>query len=200
MNHKVPPQIKGAESDAVSNIEFETVALAEKHFETVKKRFLDINSWELFAGKEKAEFSLRNSNGDVIVESPKVGDLVAIKIPLLPNQDPDHLDWAKVEVVEEDKSDISESVYIRLRPTSKPSDKDASVTHFLDSDSTSNFIIKREGKMISAQVHARNEVPNTEDKGISEKLRNKMVAFGAMMIGSTIQWKGLTNGLIKIEE
>ena len=54
--------------------------------------------------------------------------------------------------------------------------------------------------MISAQVHARNEVPNTEDKGIAEKLRNKMVAFGAMMIGSTIQWKGLTNGLIKIEE
>lgn len=200
MSRKIPAQVKGAKSDAVSKVEFETVSLAQNHFETVKKRFLDINSWEHFAGKEKAEFSLRNSKGDILCDTPSVGDFVAIKVPLLPNQDRDHLDWAKVEVVTSEKDDYSETLYIRLRPTSNPTEKDASTTHFLNSDSTSNFIIKREGKMISAEVHARNEVANTEDKSLPEKLRNKMVAFGAMLVGSTVQWNGLTDGLIKIAE
>lgn len=200
MKNKIPAQEIGAESEAVSKITFETEESARVHFETVKKRFLDINSWELFAGKEKAEFSLRDEKGNLSLELPKVGNYVSIKVPLLPNKDKDHLDWVKIEVVEEEKEEHYEAVYIRVRPASNPKTSTDEITHFLAPTATSNFFIRRNGKEVSAEVYARNETPNSKDKSISEKLRNKVVAVGGMLIGSKIQWEGLTDGLIKNEK
>jgi hypothetical protein len=200
MKHQIPTQRKGAESIAVSTIILETEGEAKKYYQTVKQRFLDINSWELFAGEEKAEFNLRDEFGNIIFRQPKVGDLVSIKVPLLHNQEDDSLDWVKVELCEENISENEESFYIRLRPTSNPTNKSEEVTHFLGEDATSNFIIKRERQKITAEIIARNEVPNTEDKSILEKIRNRMVAFGGMIIGSKIQWDGLTGGLIRYKK
>ena len=52
---------------------------------------------------------------------------------------------------------------------------------------------------ISAEVHGRNEEPNTENLSLLEKARNFLVAVGGMVAGSKFQWKSLTEGLIKIE-
>ena len=197
MNHQIPAQKKGAESIANSEIELSSVEDAKAHYQIVKARFLDINSWELFAGEEKAEFSLRDENGELSLEKPQVGHYISIKIPLLHNSDDEGLDWVKVEVCEEFISDEEESFYIRLRPTSKPGDSETKITHFLNDDATSNFIIKRNSSKITAEVIARNEVANFKDKTIVEKIRNKVVAVGSMLIGSKIQWEGLTNGLNK---
>ncbi len=197
MNHQIPAQQKGAESIANSEIELSSIEEARAHYQIVKARFLDINSWELFAGEEKAEFSLRDEKGDLSLEKPQVGNYVSIKIPLLHNTDEEGLDWVKIEVCEEFISVEEESFYIRLRPTSKPGDSKTKITHFLDDDATSNFIIKRIGCKIIAEVIARNEVPNFKDKTIMEKVRNKVVAVGGMFFGSKLQWEGLTNGLIK---
>lgn len=197
MNHQIPAQKKGAESIANSEIELSSVEDAKAHYQIVKGRFLDINSWELFAGEEKAEFSLRDENGELSLEKPQVGHYVSIKIPLLHNSDDEGLDWVKVEVCEEFISDEEESFYIRLRPTSKPGDFETKITHFLNDDATSNFISRRNSSKIIAEVIARNEVPNFKDKTIVEKIRNKVVAVGSMLIGSKIQWEGLTKGLIK---
>ncbi|QOW09440.1 hypothetical protein Q73A0000_03210 [Kaistella flava (ex Peng et al. 2021)] len=200
MKNKIPTQQIGAESEAISKIIFETEELARVHFETVKKRFLDINSWELFAGEHKAEFSLRDEKGNLILDHPKVGNYVSIKIPLLHNPDDDGFDWVKIEVYEEAKEEHYEAVYIRVRPTSNPKNSSDEITHFLNPTATSNFFIRRNGKEISAEVYARNETPNSKDKSLSEKIRNKIVSVGGMLIGSKIQWEGLTDGLIKHEK
>ncbi len=200
MKNHIPPQREGAESIAVSNLELENDNEAKIHFELVKKRFNDINSWELVAGKEKAEFSLRDQNGELILRKPEVGDFVSIKVPFLPNCDEGGLDWVRVEVCETELKENFESVYIRLRPTSNPTTADDKITHFLDSSSTSNFLITRDKNIISAEVYARNEVPNSKDRTIIEKVRNKAVALGGMLIGSKLQWEGLTSGLIKDEK
>ena len=103
MKNKMPAQEVGAESVAVSKISFDDIGLAKVHFETVKKRFRDINSWELFAGKNKAKFTLRSEKGELILDHPKVGNYISIEVPLLPNKDEDHFDWVKIEVYEEEK-------------------------------------------------------------------------------------------------
>lgn len=200
MKNKIPAQKVGAESQAISVITFENEELAKAHFETVKKRFLDINSWELFAGENKAEFSLRDEKGNLILDQPKVGNYVSIKIPLLHNPDDDGFDWVKIEVFEEEKEEHYEAVYIRVRPTSNPKSSTDEITHFLNSTATSSFFITRKLNEISAEVYARNEVPNSKDKSLTEKIRNKLVAVGGMLIGSKIQWEGLTDGLIKYEK
>ena len=200
MKNKMPAQEVGAESVAVSKISFDDIGLAKVHFEIVKKRFLDINSWELFAGKNKAKFTLRNEKGKLILDHPIVGNYISIEVPLLPNKDEDHFDWVKIEVYEEEKKEGYEAFYIRVRPTSNPTNPTNEITHFLDSTATSNFFIKRNGTEISAEVYARNEVPNFEDKTLSEKIRNKAVALGGMLFGSKLQWEGLTDGLIKNEK
>ena len=200
MKNKMPAQEVGAESVAVSKINFDDIGLAKVHFEIVKKRFLDINSWELFAGKNKAKFTLRSEKGELILDHPKVGNYISIEVPLLPNKDEDHFDWVKIEVYEEEKKEDYEVVYIRVQPTSNPTNPTEEITHFLDSTATSNFFIRRNGTEISAEVYARNEVPNFEDKTLSEKIRNKAVAVGGMLFGSKLQWEGLTDGLIRREK
>lgn len=200
MKSKIPKQEIGAENNAISQMVLDNVESAKDHFEKVKKRFLDINSWEFFAGKNKAEFALRDQNGELILDPPKVGDYVSITVPLLPNQDKNHFDWVKIEILEEEIMDDYEVIYMRLRPTSNPTNSTHEITHFLDSAATSNFLIKRNRCKISAEIYARNEVPNFKDKSLSEKIRNQIVAVGGMLIGSKIQWEGLTNGLIKNEK
>lgn len=200
MKNKIPIQEIGAESEAISKISFENEESARIHFETVKKRFLDINSWELFAGKNKAKFSLRDEKGELIFDHPKVGDYVSIKIPLLHNPDDDGFDWVRIEVCEEEREETYEAIYIRVRPTSNPKNESDEITHFLNPTATSNFLIKRNNKEISAEISARNEIPNSKDQSISEKVRNKIISVGGMLFGSKIQWEGLTDGLIRYEK
>ena len=71
MIDKIPTQREGGFSDNVSKIELETVPEAILHFETVKKRFLDINSWELLAGKGFGEFSLCDKHGNLFFDLQK---------------------------------------------------------------------------------------------------------------------------------
>lgn len=183
--------------NTVSEIVFNNETEAVAHFETVKKRFLDVNSWEFFAGQEKASFSLRDENGNLLLEKPREGNYFKILIPGLHNSTGDGFDWVKIEeICSEEKSD-SECIYIRVRPTSDPTKPDEKTAHFFCEKATSNFLIKREGNKIAAEVHGRNEEPNTEDLSALEKVRNFLVAVGGMVAGSKFQWKSLTEGLIK---
>lgn len=200
MRNKIPEQEIGGKSDTVSEIEFPNELQAKQHFELVKKRFLDINSWELIAGKEKAEFSLRDEKENLILQKPKVGNYIRIKVPGLHNDSGDGYDWVRIEALEEEKEENTESIYIRVRPNSNPLNPTEETCHFFDSRATSNFLITREGTKISAEVHGRNEVPNINNDSILDKVRNSLVAIGGIIAGSKFQWKSFTDGLIKDEK
>ncbi len=200
MYHKIPAQTEGNCSDNISDRLFETEAVASEFFQGLKKRFLDINSWELFAGKEKAEFTLCDENGDLSLDPPQVGNFVRIKLPGLHNPTGDSYDWVQIETVEEDQNTAEETVYIRLRPSENPKKNDGKTAHFFKDKATSNFLIKREGKKVTVAVLARNEIPNTEDLNLLEKLRNNVVAIGGIVIGSKFQWTSFTDGLLKKDE
>ena len=197
MEEKIPEQKTGAKSDTLAEITFETEGAAKAHFKKVKERFLNINEWEIFAGTEKAEFSLRDSNGELLCRVPQEGDYLAIKVPGLHNKTGEGFDWVQIEHMEAENSENSEGVYFRVRPTDNPRTDEAATAHFFDDKATSNFLIKRMGTTVSAEVHGRNEVPNTENVSILQKVRNSLVAVGGMIAGSKFQWKSLTEGLIK---
>ncbi|WP_027377838.1 hypothetical protein [Kaistella palustris] len=200
MYHKVPKQTEGNCSDNISERIFDTEKEAADFFRDLKKRFFDVNSWELYAGKEKAEFSLRNPGGELSLDFPKVNDYLRIKVPGLHNPTGDSYDWVRLEVVEEEDHETSQTAYMRVRPCEDPHKKNGKIAHFFTDSATSNFLIKREGSKITAAVLARNEIPNTEDLNLLEKLRNNLVAVGGMVIGSKFQWTSLTDGLLKKDE
>ena len=199
MKNKIPEQHSGVKHDTVSEVVLETEQLAKEHFELVKKRFLDVNSWEMFAGEEKASFSVRDQEGKLILEPPKVGNYFRIQIPGLHNASGDGFDWVIVEEMEEESSPHVESIFLRVRPSEDPTENSTTTTHFFCEKATSNFIIKREHNKVSAEVHGRNEEPNTEEVSTIEKVRNFLVAVGGIIGGSKFQWKSLTEGLIKNE-
>lgn len=197
MKEKIPAQHSGAKTEVGSEVEFDTEQAAIEHYEKVKKRFYDMNSWELFAGREKAEFSVRDAQGNIILEKPKVGDYFCIKLPGLHNKSGDGYDWVHIEHVEEEENEHQASAYIRVRPCANPTKPDEGIAHFFNPEGTSNFLIKRERRKVIAEVHGRNETPNTENHDLLEKIRNGMVAMGGMVIASEIQWKALTEGILK---
>ena len=200
MNRKIPAQIEGGFSDNVSEIEFETVAEAAFHFDTVRKRLFDINSWYFFAEKTGAEFSLCDKDGKVIFTKPVVSNYIKIKLPLLYNPTGKTFDWVQIELIEEEQFDTGELVYMRLRPSEDPAKKDGKIAHFFRDKATSNVLITRDGNKTTAEVHGRNEIPNTEDLTVLEKGRNLGVSLSAIALGSKFEWKTLTEALIKQDE
>ncbi len=197
MKEQIPSQKSGAKTDVSSHVEFDTEQEAIEHFEKVKKRFYDMNSWEHFAGKEKAEFSLRDGEGNLLLDKPHVGNYFCIKMPALHNKTGDGYDWVCIEHVEEETNEHDACAYIRVRPCANPTKPDDHIAHFFNPEATSNFLIKREGNKVFAEVHGRNETPNTDDLDLIEKMRNGLVATGGMLIASEMQWKALTEGILK---
>lgn len=197
MENKIPAQQEGGHSDTVSKKEFPAEETAKTFFETVKSRFFNVNDWELFAGEEKAEFAMMNALGEILHRKPAEGDYLRINIPEPNNPTGDKYDWVQVNEIEHKTNADEESIMIRVRPCPSPLNKEEETAHFFADDATSTFIVKREKNIISAEVHGRNEKPNTENLGIAEKIRNTLVAIGGILGGSKFQWKSLTEGLIK---
>ena len=92
-----------------------------------------------------------------------------------------------------------ESVGLMMAATANPQRKAQNVAHFFREGATSSFIIKRTGPTVTASYHGRNEVPNTEANGMADKLRNAVVAGGAMGGLSKLQWTALIKGFLQKE-
>lgn len=199
MKFKIPPQADGGSSDTVSERKFGTETAAADFYKIVQSRLLNISDWERFAGEEKAEFSLCEPSGLLRKGEPQIGDLIKIKIPGLHNPTGDKYDWVVIEHLEQRNHPDWEGIYIRVRPTQNPADDEDKTAHFFADKATSNFIALREGKVVKTMVFGRNEVPNTEDLNLLEKMRNAVVAIGGMLAGSKFQWKSLTDGLLEDE-
>lgn len=193
----IPDQQTGAQSNTVSEQNFETEAEARTFFETVRQRFLQIGRWHEWAGAGTAEFFLTDAVGNVVEREPLAGDYFKIDIPGPGSQTGDGFDWVRIEAVEEDHNAGTDCVLIQVRPASNPQNTHSDVAHFFSEEATSNFVIKRDGNTVSAGVHGRNEKPNVAADTVVDKLRNSAVATGAVAAFSKLQWKALVNGLVK---
>lgn len=196
---QIPEQQSGASSDTAAEQSFETEAAAKHFFDVVKSRLLQVNRWHEWAGAGTADFRLTDAAGNEVDRAPKAGDHFKIDIPGPGPRSGEGYDWVRVEAVEEAHDAGGDSLLVRVRPASSPLNNNPDVAHFFAGEATSNFLVKRMGNTVSAEVHGRNEKPNTAAQKVVDKARNTAVASGAVTAFSKLQWKALVNGLVKRE-
>ena len=100
-------------------------------------------------------------------------------------------DWVRIEEINQ-----KNCVSICVRPAANPLDKNEDVAHFFSDEASSSFIVKRDSAKVIAGVYGRNQKPNTDTAGLVNKIRNAIVAAGAITGFSKIQWKNLVDGLV----
>ena len=192
----IPEQETGKSSDNECSVHCSSIEQACALFDRAKARLLNVNDWEDVAEGISAKFVLTDSGGHTKDAGVEVGDFFRIEIP--GPRSTKGADWVRVESVEDNTNHNSdaERFLIRVRPASSPVDAGSDTAHFFDDSASSNFLIEREGLLVRASVHGRNEKPNTESGGIVNSIRNAVTAITAIFGASDIQWKNLVKGLL----
>ncbi len=198
----IPQQEKGAGSDTSHAVRTKSREEARALFSIAKGRLLNISGWDKLCGYATANFVLADSNGKDLKRPAIAGDYLKIDIPGPGSKTGDGFDWVRIEKIEhtKDESKDSEMISMKVRPSSNPTNNSAKVAHFFKKDATSTFIVQREGLVVKAEVHGRNELPNTRQKRKLDILRNFLIAIGAMLGLSKSQWKKLVKGLVAAPE
>jgi hypothetical protein len=193
----VPEQQDGGKSDTISKKKFDSELAAHNFFLIAKQRLLQVNKWKEYAGTLSATFQLCDLNGDEVQRNVEPGDYFKIHIPGPGSDTGEGFDWVKVETVEEENNNSAEMLVIKVRPSTNPQNSNADIAHFFDETATSTFIINRKADTVTAEVHGRNELPNTDVDALGDKIRNAVIATAAISGFSKIQWNLLTEGLLK---
>ena len=150
------------------------------------------------AGSLSAEFTLTDQNGRKLERKPQKGDYFKINIPAPGIQTGEGYDWVQIEEILDEAEGANEATAIRVRPASSPVNANPDVAHFYTDEATSNFIVKREGRKITAGVYGRNEKPNVKKaESLLDKARNALVGAGGVSGFSKLQWQALIKGLLK---
>jgi len=195
----IPKQKKGNKSDNSSTIKWTTNQEANVHFRRASHRLLDVNNWEKICdGIMKAKFILCDITGKKVNRLAKEHDYFKIDIPGPGSVEGDGYDWVQIESIatNADKKNDSDLISVSVRPASSPQNDKKSIAHFFSDEATTTFLVKRSGKMLTAEIHGRNEKPNVLTENIIGSVRNKIIAKAAMISFSDVQWKQLVIGLL----
>jgi hypothetical protein len=192
----IPRHFSGKQISAESDEMFETLGESRKFYKTVKKRLMDVNNWNKLAGNLSARFQLVSADGEKVDRTVEKGDYFRIDIPGPGPEAGEGNDWVRVEEIKEVSQAEVESIGIRVRPSQKPRSEEKDIAHFYSNMATSNFIVTREGKKVSAAVYDINTKTNEHTSDTIDKIRDKIIGAGALAIFSKLQWKALTEGLI----
>jgi hypothetical protein len=196
----VPENEQGAKTDTFYAVDLKSLEEAKRMYEAAKHRLLNISAWHTYAGTGTADFKLTDQQGNLVQRLAQERDHFQIEIPGPGSKTGDGFDWVQIESIEENHTEDCEFTAIKVRPATNPNNRDSAIAHFFDENASSTFIVKREGLTLNAEVHGRNEKLNTNTENIVDKARNIMVAAGAMLGFSNIQWKSLTRGLLTHEK
>lgn len=195
----IPQQEKGNHVDIRQEAVLDNREAAIQLFEAAKKRLLDISTWGEIAHGISAKFQLVNAQGAEVNRPAQVDDYFKIHIPGAPSSESgEGNDWVRIENIQ-DEADVAtdlQIVSIRVRTASNPQKTETEPAHFFSDDSTSTFVVKRNGSTVTAEVHGRNEVPNLKADGVWDTLRHVVVAVSAIIGFSNQQWNHLVKGLI----
>ena len=189
----VPVNTEGKKTDLFHAVTENSIGDAIKTFERAHARLLEPQCWHELAGMISARFSIDGK--DRIVH---VNDHIKIDIPGPGPSAGEGFDWVRVEFMDENViGSADESFGIKVRACNNPAKVSEGVAHFFTGHATSSFLIQRNEKTVTASYHGRNEIPNTSEVKLTDKIRNAMVATAAISGISELQWKALLNGLLQ---
>jgi hypothetical protein len=193
----IPEQRSGTAIDAASSVELNNEKIAMVFYEIVKNRLQHVNSWSIIAEGMSASFQLVNREGNEVYRKAAEGDFVKIDIPGPGSKNGKGYDWVRIEAMENSSNNERvESFGFRVRPSDNPLTNRGDTAHFYSHESTSTFIVARQGSIVSASVFDRNSKKNSDAELVTDRIRDGIVASAAIISFSHIQWKNLTNGLV----
>jgi hypothetical protein len=196
----IPTQHTGAKSDTVHTITTHTEEEANQLFEKACNNLLNVNKWQQLAGGLSASFELTDEHGKKVHRTAQKGDYFKINIPAPGNESGHGYDWVQVEKIDkQEQPNGNQCVTMRVRPAQHPAEQQPESSHFFTSDATSSFCVEKRGLTISAEVHGRNEKPNTNTVSWFNKIRNVVIGFLAMLGMNKPQWKALVKGILEKE-
>jgi hypothetical protein len=137
-----------------------------------------VNGWADLTKGNLSRFQLTDGEGKEASGYARRGWHFRIDLPAPGTDAGRGFDWVKVEEIIESTSEETESIGLRVKPTSDPGSESEETAHFYSSLSTSTFTITREGKKVTDQ------------------LRNVLVGAAGMVAFSKIQWKLLADALL----
>ena len=196
MENAIPNQEQGSEMNALEKAKFNSTEEASNFYQVAKQRLLDVNNWDHISNLPSSTFILCGPDGQPIKRNVQIGDFLKIDIPGPGTSTGDGYDWVKVEFIEEKHENGADVLSIRVRPTDNPLSPEQAVAHFFKDAATSTFQVKKIGSEVYAEVHGRNEMPNTDTEHVMDNIRNTMVGLGAKVGAAYPQWKGLVAGLV----
>ncbi|GGC70737.1 hypothetical protein GCM10011387_25210 [Pedobacter quisquiliarum] len=199
MEKPVPAQESGSEMNAVEEARFDSAEAANAFYAVAKQRLLDVNKWDEVAKLPSSTFILCDASGERTTRNVQLGDYLKIDIPGPGTSTGDGYDWVQVEFIEEQHLEGADIMSFRVRPTDNPLSPEKAIAHFFDDAATSTFQVKKLGNVVTAEVHGRNETPNTHTDHILDNVRNTMVGLGAKIGASYPQWKGLVAGIAAVD-
>lgn len=196
-SHSIPPQQEGFSADIIELVTASDIQEAKLLFLKARQRMYDINRWGDISEGLSASFRLTDNNGLPKEDIPNAGDLIMIDIPGPGSSAGEGYDWVRVELVEDERSAGADEEWsvLKVRPSGSPSNT-GDTAHFFKNSATSTFIVKRKDATVTAEIHGRNETPNTSASKISDKVRNAIVGSAAASGASKIQWQKLARGLL----
>jgi len=205
MKHKdhtniIPPQHTGKDIEAEASVEFENDADAINFYYIAKKRLLLVNQWHHVAGLISSKFQLTDENGEEIDMEAHQGNYIRVDIPGPGSKEGDGYDWGIIEELNEIAFEDIQSIGFRVRPATNPNKNSEHIAHFYDESATSNFIITREGNVVTASIIDRNIKPNDDGGSVVDKIRHTVAGMAAIASFSKVQWQNLADGLVKKED
>lgn len=196
----IPENVEGNEITAESSAKFPKRGDACDFYKLVKERLLQVNKWQELMGKVSAGFKLTDNRGRPVNRAANTGDHFRIDIPGPGSEAGEGFDWAYVENIQEINDDFVDSIAMIVRPAADPQTENKDTAHFFSKKSTSTFVVTREGNSVTASVYDRNITANDETKQLLDKARNAIAGLSAKYGFSRLQWKALTEALIKTEQ
>ncbi|HFK5529367.1 TPA: hypothetical protein ACGZ99_003448 [Elizabethkingia anophelis] len=194
---QIPKQKKGGSHNTESRKYCGSKETASKQFEILKERFYKIHLWKNYCGDNFADFRLYDSMGNYTETLPQIDYYIRIDIPGPGTHEAKGYDWVRIVQMNHQYSSDKENEDILMicRPSKSPFDTKKYISHFYASKATSSFLISKHNTYIKAGIYGRNEMPNLNAVFI-DKIRNILVAIGAIFGIAKIQWKTLTDGLL----
>ncbi|WP_159473791.1 hypothetical protein [Dyadobacter sp. 3J3] len=196
----VPSQEEGKKINVESSIDTKNTELAKSRFEISKNRLIDVNNWQKLTGNFLANFHLTDQKGNPVNSTVQEGMYFKIDIPGPGSKAGDGFDWVKVEKIEVFNSPDFQSIGIRVRPAPNPLSTNKDIAHFYSFEATSTFTVTREMTKVTAAVYDRNTKTNKDSDQLLDQLRNTIVGMSGIISFSRIQWKSLTEALLKHTE
>lgn len=194
----VPSQKEGAKSDTIHKVKLNSSEDARNLFKMAKKRLLKMYEWHQLCRLESATFALTDAEGNKLRRMAREGDYLRIDIPGPGSKTGEGYDWVRIKKIlheTDDKRDY-EATVIHVSPADNPRNNTKSTAHFFDKKASSTFLVTREKNIVTAEIHGRNEKPNTDPDTPLDIIRNTFIAIGAILGFSKFQWKQLAKGLL----